>query len=190
MTRITAFLFFTLSLLLSTHSFAKATQTFHEDYSLTTYLNPYTQEPDQVELFTKQATSEAFFGLTCSAGNSLPALQVLLLNKAVISPTPKLLTVQYQIQPSDKRAPIPLQGILKTQSQNNQKQNRIRLEIPTQQIGSFQQLQQSYQQLLNQLKNGQTLHITITHHSLGEYDYTFSLKGLNYLLTSNESLCF
>ncbi len=122
MTRITAFLLLPFSLLLSTHSFAKATQTFHEDYSLTTYLNPYTQEPDQVELFTKQASSEAFFGLTCSAGNSLPALQILLLNKAVIS-QPELLTVQYQIRPSDKRAPIPLQGILKTQSQSDQ--NRI-----------------------------------------------------------------
>lgn len=190
MTRITPFILFSLSLLLSTQSFAEATQTFHEDYSLTAYLNPYTQEPDQVELFTKQATSEAFFGLTCNAGNSLPSLQIILLNEATISPTPKLLTVQYQIQPSDKRAPIPLQGILKTQPQNGQKQNRIRLEIPTQQIGTFQQLQQSYQQLLNQLKKGQTIHIKIAHHSLGEYDYTFSLKGLNYLLTLNESLCF
>lgn len=165
--------------------------TYIEDYSLTTYANPYTQEADHIELFTKSPKREAFFGLTCSRGNSLPNLQILLFDQAVISSTPKLMSIQYQILPkSNPAVSLPLQGVLKATATEPRQENRIRLELPPQSVQTFQQLQQQYRQLLSQLREGTEIQIQVAHRMLGEHKFTFSLNGLDAFLSTHESLCF
>lgn len=156
-----------------------------EDYHLTLY-EDVQGSIEGLELFTKQADSEAFFGVSCNMVNPFPMLQVLLFKDAVISQTPRLLKLQYRV---DKGAMLSGQAVLQA-TQGESARNQIRLELQPEGYASMAAMQQAYRQWLGALKNGREVTLVLSHHALGEKQYVFSLRGFGTLLQTHESVCY
>lgn len=160
------------------------------DYRVSTYLNPYTEQAEQFEAFTKQPKSDAFFGLGCTNGSAMPVLQLVLLNKDVLIEAMRLTNVDIKI---DKQATnIPLQGILKFTDSFEEHSNKVRLELATsgKQLKTLQNMQGQYKALLDKMQNGKSMQLTISHSSFGTHDYNFSLQGINLIMKDYGDLCF
>jgi uncharacterized protein YfeS len=103
--------------------------------------------------------------------------------------TPGLFEASYQIDDQIDSSAITLQGVLKPVNSANEHSNKIRLELPYGQVKTMGKMQAAYQKLLEQLKAGHSIDITLQHRRVGEKQYRFSLQGLKILLTPNESIC-
>lgn len=156
-----------------------------EDYHLSLY-EDVQGSAEALELFTKQADSEAFFGVSCNLANPFPMLQILLFNEAAISQTPRLLKLQYRV---DEGAALNAQAVLQA-TQGENLVNRIRLELLPEGYTSMAAMQAGYRQWLEALQNGREVTLVLTHKALGEKRYVFSLRGLGRLLQPHASVCY
>lgn len=166
---------------------AKTTAT-QGDFHLTLYQDQQGQL-DDLELFTKIADKEIYLGLTCSAMSPFPMLELLLFNSEVLMDSPALLKVDYQINGQADAPIVILQGVLKAVNSADEHANKVRLELAHGQVTTMGMMQVAYQTLLEQLKAGHSIDITLQHQKFGEKQYHFSLQGLNALLAPNESIC-
>ncbi len=170
------------------------------DFHMSFYLDAYGQVSG-FELFTKVIDKEAYLGLSCSGRSPFPMLQILLFNDEVLTDSPKLLKVSYQIksfedlvskggkqiQPSDVN--VVLQGILQPVDTADEYSNKVRLELDSMQVKTMRGMQLAYGKLLQQLKQGGSIAVNLNHRAFGERQYEFSLKGLKALLEPHESIC-
>ena len=167
---------------------ANAAQQVYQDYHLTTYMGPQENVSD-IELFTKQSEREVFFGITCSTMTPFPLVQILLFNDEVLSETPKFLSVSYSIDGQVFEFQPALQGILEAVNKPSERANKIRLELVPSSVDSFALMGDGYLSLLENLKLGRVIEITLKSGSFGSKAYRFSLNGLNTLLEPHKSIC-
>lgn len=184
---------FTVSLVMVSNSaLAAKTTVVQGDFHLTLYLDQQGQI-DDLELFTKIADKAVYLGLTCSHRSPFPMLELLLFNNEVLVDSPALLKVAYQINgpinPQIGASTVVLQGVLKAVDSADERSNKIRLELAHGQVTTMDMMQAAYQTLLEQLKAGDSVEITLKHQKFGEKQYHFSLQGLNALLAPNEAIC-
>ncbi|BBP44988.1 hypothetical protein THMIRHAS_03610 [Thiosulfatimonas sediminis] len=141
-----------------------------------------------LEAYTKTPDKAVFFGVTCSAMSPFPAVQVLLFEDEILSETPRLLNVTYQIDA--KTGDLPLQGVLKAELNAEHYLNQIRFEVDAAKIGKNMRLmQQAYGQLLDALAQGKLVTFVIEHRALGKHSYQFTLQGLAQVLQPYERIC-
>ncbi|MDX1347157.1 MAG: hypothetical protein R3189_02775 [Thiomicrorhabdus chilensis] len=157
------------------------------DYHLTIYEDAQ-GSVDGIELFTKLADREAFFGVSCTRMSPFPLLQVLLFNDEVISESPRLLKLRYSLEGSTLQSDG-LQGVLKATDSVEEHSNKIRIEFGSVGLGSMQAMQEAYDELLDKLAASKTLKLELSHRTLGNFEYGFSLKGLGSLLTPYRDIC-
>lgn len=158
------------------------------DFHISLYQNSFGQI-SEFEMFTKMDNQQVFFGLSCTDMSPFPTVQIILMDKAILSTLSiNYLDIDYTILNS-KQKPIPLTASLKSTYKNDKFSNKIRLEINTGNIKSMTTIQKRYQQLIAQLKQGSTIQINISSEKLDEETYQFSLKGLPALLAPHEALC-
>ena len=143
---------------------------------------------DGVELFTKVSGKNEFFGVTCSSQSPLPVFQVVMFENQIMSETPKLLSVNLQVDKVPVK--VELQGILKVTDTTEELSNKVRIEVVTQRGSSLQNLQKQYLNLLTELRKGKTLSIELKHRTLEPKKIEFSLQGLDSLLKPYQYLCF
>ena len=167
---------------------AEREQKVSEDFHLTTYIGQQDVVSD-IELFTKQAEKEVFFGVTCSSMSPFPLLQILLFNDEVLSETPKFLSVGYRIDGESIEHNPALQGILKVMDSAEEFSNKVRLELEPGKIRSMNVMNEGYEALLNDLKAGEQVKFTLNSRAFGTKDYAFSLKGFKALIEPYESVC-
>ena len=165
-----------------------AEQKVQEDYHLTTYVGQQGIVSD-IELFTKQAKGEVFFGVTCSTMSPFPLLQILLFNDEVLSEMPKFLSIDYAINGQKRDEQPRLQGILQVVDTADEYSNKVRLELEPGNLRTLALMNEGYQTLLKNLKAGQSIDITLTSRAFGSKRYQFSLKGLSVLLEPHQSVC-
>ena len=175
-------------LILSTPTLAEKTTQTQGDFHLSLYKDSQGQL-DDLELFTKVPDKDVYLGLTCSHMSPFPMLEVLLFNDEVLMDSPRLLTVSYQIDGKQSATAVALQGILKPTDTADEYSNKVRLELDSGQVKTMGGMQVAYQTLLAQLKAGTSLDIALKHKGFGEKQYSFSLQGLNELLSPNEFIC-
>ncbi|NPA71428.1 MAG: hypothetical protein GXO35_01240, partial [Gammaproteobacteria bacterium] len=162
-----------------------------EDFHLSLYEDARGQV-SALELFTKMPDREVYLGLTCTDMSPFPLLQVLLFNDEVLIESPRLLDIHYRIKDgmgAEVRSEVMLQGVLKPIDTADEYSNKVRLELKSGQVKSMNVMLEKYQALLFSLRSGSEIELTLTHRTLGEHAYRFSLKGLNGLLTPYESVC-
>lgn len=180
---------FTITLLsISNTSLAK--QHTIGDYHVSIFLNPYTEQTEQFEAFTKQPKSDAFFGLGCTNGSAMPVLQLVLLNNSVLIESTRLTDITISID--NKPIQIPLQGILKFNNTFEEHSNRIRLDLASssKELKTLQKMQQQYKNILNSMQKGKSMQVSVSHSSFGKHRYNFSLQGMNLILKDYGDLCF
>jgi len=165
-----------------------AEQKVSQDYHLTTYAGQQDSISD-IGLFTKQSETEAFFGVTCSSMTPFPYIQILLFNDEVLSETPKFLKVAYTVDGKVFEQQPALQGILQVVDTADEYSNKVRLELVPNKVRSLTLMNQGYQQLLEQLKAGQSIEVSISSRAFGTKDYQFSLKGLKTLIEPHQAVC-
>ena len=182
------FYFLMMVLFTSACSAQQREQAVRDDYHLTAYIGQQGVVSD-IELFTKQAEHEVFFGVTCSSMSPFPLLQILLFNDEVLSETPKFLTVTYQIDGERVEHKPTLQGILKVLDSADEFSNKVRLELESGKIRSMRVMDEGYQNLLHDLKLGQQVEFVLNSRAFGSKRYQFSLKGLRSLIEPYESVC-
>lgn len=158
------------------------------DFHRTIYLGQQGVVSD-IELFTKQADKEVFFGVTCSSMSPFPMLQILLFNDEVLSEAPKFLSVSYRINgESIEHQPV-LQGILQVVDSADEFSNKVRLELESGKIRSMNVMNSGYQTLLRDLMLGQKVAFTLNSRAFGSQNYEFSLNGFKGLIEPYESVC-
>ena len=175
-------------ILLSGQAIAETEQSVEGDFHRTIYIGQQGVISD-IELFTKQPDKEVFFGVTCSAMSPFPLLQVLLFNGAVLSETPKFLSVAYRIDGESIEHKPGLQGILNVVDSADEFSNKVRLELELGQIRSMNVMNKGYQTLLSDLKQGRKVVFSLHSRSFDSQNYEFSLEGLKALLEPYESVC-
>ena len=119
-----------VGVLFSGAALAEREQSVQGDFHRTLYLGQQGVVSD-IELFTKQAEHEVFFGVTCSSMSPFPMLQILLFNDEVLSETPKFLSVRYRIDGESIEHQPTLQGILQVVDTADEFSNKVRLELET-----------------------------------------------------------
>jgi len=182
------FYVFVLSVLLVIPGLVISAETqVSQDYHLSLYKDMQ-GSVDAVELFTKAEDKRDFFGITCSTQSPMPLIQVILFDDETMSETPKLLTINLDID--GVAVNQKLQGIIKVVDNADEFSNKIRLDIVTQRGGSFNDLQDNYRELLKKLQQGKELTVHLSHRSLATKKVYFSLKGLGNLLKPYQNVCF
>ncbi len=177
--------------LVSTQIFANPKSKTYEDFRMSLYENAM-GSISEFELFTKQASKSAFMGLACTDMTPFPTFQIILQGNDVISTLSKsYLEVNYRILVKEKEIsnPVPLTASLKVTYKNGQFSNKIRMEVSTGQLKSLTQMQNHYQKLVSTLKMGTEIKISLQSQELDENHYTFSLKGLDKLISPHQLLC-
>ena len=134
---------FTVLALLTTFVSAQSEQRVFEDYHLTVYKGEQGVVTG-IELFTKHAEQEAFFGVTCTSMSAFPLIQILLFNDEVLSETPKFLGVSYRIDSEQVSHQPALQGVLKVEDSIDEHSNKVRLELKSGETRSMNVMDQSY----------------------------------------------
>lgn len=173
---------------LLTASAQAAEQSVFQDYHLSVYRDAQ-QSVEHIELFTKMPDREVFFGVSCSSQSPFPMLEVLLFNDEVISESPRLLQADYSIDGRAVDAAFKWQAIIKYVNTFEEVSNRLRIELDPQSVKSMNVMQEAYQSLLENLKQGEKVSITFSHRALGAFTYDFSLQGLKQLLEPYQAVC-
>ena len=185
-------LILSISMVLNSKAVAEVKTKVQGDFHMTLYQGAYDEITD-FQLFTKLADKEVYFGVSCSNRTPFPLFQVLLFNESKWMDGSADLHVSYFLTTNSKRDPdlvlAPLKGSLSSVNNDDEKLNKIRLEIDTSRIKSMRAMQVVYAQFLEQLKSESKIDIQLTHRDLGEKWYQFSLGGLSQLLTPYESVC-
>lgn len=182
------FLYLFVLLFLSMNIFAAAQTKVNGDFHISLYQNAFDQI-SEFEMFTKTENQQAFFGIACTDMSPFPTVQIILLDKDILSTLSiNYLEVDYEII-GNKQNSIPLTASLKSTYKNNAFSNKIRLEVSTANIKNMTAIQQRYQQLIEQLKQGISIRIHLSSEKIEEQAYHFSLKGLKELLSPHQALC-
>lgn len=174
--------------LTSTTAYSQMSEQQLGDFHMRTYFQPYTQQPEQIQLYTKASEQQAFLGIICTNANPFPLIEVLLFDDEVLSESPRLLKVNYQLSPESGDL-FQLQGILQVTDTADEFSNKIRFEMENGVYKNLTQLQQAYQTWLTQLMNSQQVQLQLSHQTLGEKNLSFSLNGLKTLLSPHQDLC-
>lgn len=179
---------FTILALFVGYVSAQSEQQVSEDYHLTVYKGQQGVVTD-IELFTKQAEQEVFFGVTCTSMSAFPLLQILLFSGEALSATPKFLSVSYRIDGEKPERQPALQGILDVEGSGEEYSNKIRLELKAGTTRSMNVMDQAYKALLSDLQAGKQVEFTLQNRAFGTKAYQFSLMGLKSLIEPYESVC-
>ncbi|MDG6779135.1 hypothetical protein QCB44_10500 [Thiomicrorhabdus sp. zzn3] len=171
-----------------TASVQAAEQSVFQDYHLSVYRDAQ-QSAEHIELFTKMPDREVFFGIRCSSQSPFPMLEVLLFNDEVMSELPRLLQADYRIDGQAGDPAFKWQAVLKPHNTFEEVSNRVRIELDPQSVKSMNVMQEGYQSLLENLKQGEKLEVTFSHRALGKPTYAFSLRGLKKLLEPYQDVC-
>ena len=155
------------------------------NYHLTVYPDAFGEALD-LELFTKLADRQVFFGVGCSAMSPMPMLQVLMFDDDIVSETPKFMSASVQI---DGGASIKLDAVLKPTLSADEISNRMLLQFASQRGDDMRVLKQQYLDLLQALQKGQNVKVTLSHRTIGEQAYDFSLAGMDELLRPYQNVC-
>lgn len=178
-----------LMLILPLASSAQAKQKVVGDYSVNEYLDGLGYVSD-IELFTKQLNRQAYFGITCTSMSALPMVQVIVFDEALISETPKLVSVQYALDKTHGK--VIFNGVLKVVDTAEELSNKVVWDPDKTDINSLQQVKQAYRSLFSELSanDGKTLNVVISHKRIKNQSFQFSTLGLSQLLKQYEAVCF
>lgn len=162
-----------------------------EDFYLTRHYGIY-DTVSEIELFTKQTTQNAFFGVACSEQSPFPSIQILLQGQSSWLRANTALKVEYRIKGVEKKDLIPVSANLRVIESSSGVENQIRLRIDTQGAKTMTTLVEQYRLWMNQLKAGSDVAFTLS--TIGDDNlsrqYAFSLKGLSILIKPDEAICF
>lgn len=180
-----------VSVLLLSHAAWAETQSeqVSGDYHLTLYQDVQ-GSVEGLELFTKQADQDVFFGVSCNAINPFPMLQILLFNEAIISESPRLLTLSYRIDGAEDANVQPVQGVLQARVNYEEISNKVRLELKPEHFASMAAMKRGYEDWLLALKAGKEVVFSLSHASFGQKRYAFSLRGFQALIAPYEEVCY
>lgn len=173
--------------LVTAQAWAQTEEQTLNDFHLTLYKDAQ-DLVDGVELFTKLEDRQVFFGVVCTRMSPFPLLQVLMFDDEVISESPRLLQVRYVIDGSDG-ASDGLQGVLRPTDTFEERSNKVRIEFNSTGLGSMQAMHQAYDGLLDKLSSSAVLRLELSHRTLGQHEYAFSLRGLGSLLAPYRDIC-
>lgn len=159
------------------------------DYHVTEYRDGLGYVSD-VELFTKDPDKKVFFGITCSSMSALPLIQILLFDKEVLSESPKLVKIEYDLDGKVRQGVF--NGVLKFQDSVDEYSNKIIFDAKTDQIKSLSELKSGYQNFFEDIRHSQNQDIVISlnHRSFKTKAYVFSLRGLKPLIEKYQKICF
>lgn len=178
-------LFFAAGCFLAQGASAQATSQQAGNFHLQIYQDAF-GNPLDIELFTKSADKNQFFGITCSAMSPLPMLQVLLFDDDILSETPKFLEATVRTD----GATYAMNAILQPTLNADEVSNKLRLEFAkTAQTSNFTQMERQYSQLLKTLMQEKPVAIEVTHRTFGNKVFQFETEGLATLLKPRFSLC-
>ncbi|WP_178863618.1 hypothetical protein [Thiomicrorhabdus cannonii] len=164
-------------------------QQVKDDFHLTLYKDVQ-GSVEGLEVFTKQADQEVFFGVSCNAINPFPMLQILLFNDAIISESPRLMALSYRIDGPEDANAQPVQGILQPKLNYEEISNKVRLELKPEHFASMAAMKQGYQDWMAALKAGNEVVFTLSHASFGQKRYAFSLRGFQGVIEPYEAVCY